>query len=180
MNLLFQSVSGPGALPPLSVAVSVLGPGALYVGARRSLCPAPKALCVGPGALCVGARRSPCRAWRSLAVRLCVALCVGPGALCRAPALLVSGPVLCVGARCVGARRSLCRGPTAGPQLRSACHPSSPARSLFPGENPKASCLGQTMHMHSAWAQNKSHNDAAVLGILWCRHCDLLWSEVCL
>ena len=30
----------------------------------------------------------------------------------------------------------------ADPQLRSACHPSSPARSLFPGENPKPYCLG--------------------------------------
>ena len=27
-------------------------------------------------------------------------------------------------------------------QLRSACHPSSPARSLFPRENPKPRCLG--------------------------------------
>ena len=40
------------------------------------------------------------------------------------------------------------RGPPApirvrGPPLRSACHPSSPARSLFPGENPKPYCLGE-------------------------------------
>ena len=30
----------------------------------------------------------------------------------------------------------------ASPQLRSPCHPSSPERSLFPGENPKPYCLG--------------------------------------
>ena len=32
---------------------------------------------------------------------------------------------------------------SAGPQFRSACHPSTQARSLFPGENPKPYCLGE-------------------------------------
>ena len=34
---------------------------------------------------------------------------------------------------------------SAGLQLRSACHPSSPAPSLLPGENPKAYCLGENI-----------------------------------
>ena len=61
------------------------GPGALCVGARRSLCQAPALSVSGPGALCVRPRRC----------------------LCRGPALSVSGP----GAVCVGARRSLCQAP---------------------------------------------------------------------
>ena len=36
----------------------------------------------------------------------------------------------------------------AGPQLPSVCHPSSPARSLFLGENPKPDCLGDYVHLH--------------------------------
>ena len=112
-------VSGPSAV---SVGFSGLyvGPGALCVGARRSLCRGP-ALCVG-NALCVGARRfvsgpgAPCvGAQRSLSgstsgpgapfPRLSLS---GPGVLCVGPRRFLSGP----GAPYVGARRSVCRAPT--------------------------------------------------------------------
>ena len=69
--------SGPSGLCVTYCALSASGPGALFVGARRSLCRGPAlslcqgpALFVGPGALRVGA-------WRSLF---------------RGPALSVSGP----------------------------------------------------------------------------------------
>ena len=87
------SVSGPGVFP-----LSLSGPGALCLGARRS-----------SDALCVAA-------WRSLCQGLALFLCQGP-------ALSVSGP----GRFCVGARRALCRGPhpratypVRGPQLSPA------------------------------------------------------------
>ena len=162
-------VSGLAALS-LSRAptLSVSGPGALCVRARcegpalcrslwQDLCRAPAfsplsvlspaALSLfvsGPNAFCVRPRCSLCRA--PACRRAPGALCVGPGAfhVGRRPALSVSGP----GALCVGTRHSLCRGrPSgfAGPQLRSACHPSSPARSLFPGENPKTYCLEENI-----------------------------------
>ena len=63
-------VSGPDALDVRPRPLSVPGPSALCVGARRSR-----------SALCVGARRSLCRAQHSAG-----ALCAGPLAhLCRAP-----------------------------------------------------------------------------------------------
>ena len=104
--------------------------GALCVGPQRSLRQGPAlsaswgaALSVsGPGA--VGARHSLCRAPRSL---------------CRGPALFVSGP----GALCVRVALSVSSLASHGPQLRFVCHPFSPARSLFPGENPKPYCLGE-------------------------------------
>ena len=91
-----------------------LCPSALCVGPRRSLCRGPALSVSGPGALCVGARLSLCRP-------------------CRAPALSVSGP----SALCVAPKAFIW---SAGPQLRSACRPSSPARSLFQGENLKPYC----------------------------------------
>ena len=141
-------MSAPGAL-----ALSLSGPGALCVGARRSsdtlyvaarlslsqssalsrsLCRGPAvsvarpgalSLVSAPGALCVRARRSLCP---GPAVSVS-----GPGALsvsglCRAPAL------------CVGARRSLCRGPAflcQGPAL----FVSGPGVSV---SGPGAICVG--------------------------------------
>ena len=91
MNLLFHSVSGPGALPPLSVT----GPGAvsvLSVGSPRSLCPAPAVSVLGPG--CVGPRRSLCRGPAlSVSALLCRAL---PLSRCpsRTPTLSFLGPAL--------------------------------------------------------------------------------------
>ena len=130
MNLLFQSLSGPGALPPLSVpgpsAVSVL-----CVGPRRSLCSPRRSLCwgppsmSGPDALCVGPG----------------ALCLGPGALCVGPpALSVSGPsaALCVGPFCVGPRRSLAV--HLGPQRSPFCF--WPQRSLCRGPSAALSVSG--------------------------------------
>ena len=90
-------VSGPGALPPLSVS----GPGAvsvLCVGPQRSLCPAPAVSVLGPGALCV------------------VLSVLGP-------ALSVSGR----SALCLGARRSLCRGGALRPLSVSGPSVSGPA-----------------------------------------------------
>ena len=113
--------------------------------------------------LCVGPRRSLCRGpTLSVGASLCRARCQG---LCRRASVLshnsVSGPAVsgpgafCVGAQrspafsvgvCVWVRRSsldaLCVAPRRS-LLRSACHPSGPARSLFPGENPKPYCLGE-------------------------------------
>ena len=107
-------------------ALFVSGTGALYVGARRSLCWASTPILLN--ALCVGLRRSLRRS-SALSGAVCVGpavlsqsfcvgprrLCVGLGrSLCRAPALFVSGPsalcvALCVGpgALCVGPRRCL-------------------------------------------------------------------------
>ena len=118
---------GPRRSLRLGPVLSVLGSGALC-----------RALCVGPGALCVRARRSLCQA-SALSVSGPGALCVGPGWLCGA------SPLSC----CLRHSLCRCRGPTlsvsppirsAGPQLRSVCHPSSQARSLFPGGNPKPYC----------------------------------------
>ena len=102
--------------------VSMSGPGALYVGARRS---GPALFVSGPGASCVGARRSLCRGpvlsvesrRRGPAVLSQDSLC-HVGGLCVGPRRFLSdrrarrsfvgaGP----GALCVGARRSVCRGP---------------------------------------------------------------------
>ena len=90
--------------PPLSgclcwaPALSVSGPGALCVGAWRSLCRGLALSVSGPGALCVRPWCSLCRAL-ALSVSGPGALCVGPvlsvsgpGALCRAVVLSVSGP----------------------------------------------------------------------------------------
>ena len=78
--------------------------------------------------------------------------------LCRGPALSVSARVLSVsgagancdlrsGPRLPPVRCAICVPPiwSAGPQLRSACQPSSKARSLFPGEKPKPYCLGENL-----------------------------------
>ena len=100
--------SSPGALsvgaqrslcrgPALSVSGPALLPGTLFVGAQQSSF---DALCVGPpavscGGLCVGPLSGP--------NAVCVgasSLCQGP-ALCRGPALSASGPgALSVGAQC--------------------------------------------------------------------------------
>ena len=136
-------MSCPGALRR-APALSVLGPDALFVGSRRSLCRGPAlfrhSLCrgqvfseserVGP-AVCRATRRSLTRVGARRSLRLGPALSVsGPGALCvgprrsvcRAPAFSVSG---CVGAGafCVGAGSCLCPAPAAlcqGPAL-SVC-----------------------------------------------------------
>ena len=82
------------------------GPAALCVRARRSLYRAPALPVSGPGALCV-ARRTLCRAPRYLC--LCPALSVsGPAlSMCRAQPLCGPRRSLCWGrAVCVGARRS--------------------------------------------------------------------------
>ena len=149
------SASGPGALcvgprahlcraPALSRG-RALGPA--LDRCRPGAC-LPSALCVGPRAVCVWARRSLC--WfpalsvsglgafslsrRSLSAR---ALFVGRSrrSLCRGPALSVSPDALCIGPGAL--RWSRHAAPwSAGPQLRSACHPSSPARSFFPERTP--------------------------------------------
>ena len=139
-------------------ALSVSGPGALRVGPERS-----------PGALCVGPRRSLCP---GPALDLCQAPALSRRSLCRAGERWAPARSICVGPRACpalsvsGRPRSLCRGPcrvkalsprrsltpihvpihVRGPLTqirRSACHPSSPARSIFPGENPKPYCLGE-------------------------------------
>ena len=119
-------------------AVCFSGPGALCVGARRSVCRAPALFVSGPGALCVGARRSFCRAPAlSLMIRgasqssttlsgpavsvselgaLQRSLCRGPESrrsLSRSasvPNTFASGPGALYGL-CVEAQRSVCRGP---------------------------------------------------------------------
>ena len=100
-----------------------VGPSALCLEPRRSLCRCPglfvsgpalslsglALFVLGPGALCVGARRS------------LGALCRGPTlsrSLCRASALSVSGPSsLCGGRRCLCRARPLCRRLCRGPAL---------------------------------------------------------------
>ena len=158
-------VSGPGALdvgprlplcraPALSpsrpgaLAVLCVGPGALCL-ARRSLCQAPSSR---RAAVCVGARRSLSHLCRTLLRRrLCVHQLRAPPtsnprathAVLRAP---TSDPRVRVppsGPQAPSSDPSA----SAGPQLRSACHPSSPARSLFIGENPKQYCLGENTDM---------------------------------
>ena len=153
VKLLFQSVSGPGALPPLSVS----GPRALCVGFRHSLalCVRPALSvsgCAGTGALCVEPRRSLCRALRP-APALFSAVWVGArrslrrvpapsrGALSFSVSGSVSGPrhspaTLCIGpalsaspsALCVGSRRS-----------RPFCGDPLPALSAT---GPAALCIG--------------------------------------
>ena len=109
MKLLFQSASGPGALPPLSVSA----PGALCVGFWRSL-----------GALCVRARRtlsgpaSPALSVSDLGA-LCVALSVP---LARSLCLAVPGPPQC---------RSACHSDPLA--THPACHPSGPSRCSVSG-----------------------------------------------
>ena len=95
INLLFQSVSGPGALLPLSVS----GPGAVSV-----LCVGPPgALCVA-GGLCVGARRS---------LREGPALCVigARHSVSGGPALFVTGPARGAALFVPGPALFLCRAP---------------------------------------------------------------------
>ena len=151
--VLRTALSGPGTL--------CRGP-ALSVSGRRSLRLSAPALCrcpvlsTCPCSLC----RAPVRSRRSLCLGL--ALCVGAWRfLCRGSSC--QGSALCVGPRrslfssspdlsgwagfeaqlqsaCAPIRVPPIQPP--GPQLRSACHPSSPARSLFSGENPKPYCLG--------------------------------------
>ena len=106
-----------------NVVRSKSGPGALWVGPRRSLCRGPT-LSVGLRSLC----RGPALSLRgpALCVAVCVkvrrssldALCVGPRArrcLCRAPALSASGPGSLLFVSGSGAARrslsGLCRGP---------------------------------------------------------------------
>ena len=140
-------MSGPGAL----CRDPALSPGALCVGARRSLCRGPGpatlslfvlgpstlcgCLCPGPGAVIVGPQRSLCRG-PALSASGPGTLCVlrrsvsGPGVF---PPLCVSGP----GGLCVEARQSLCRAPSssAGPPPRSdprATHPPAQTPSSDP------------------------------------------------
>ena len=116
------------------------GPAVLW-GALSASGPAIGAL----PALSVRARRSLCRvaARRSLSRRSPAAW---PGAFCvvSGPAPLTchlsSGPTRAPSSAILRPRPPA---PT-GPQLTSAFHPSSPARSLFPEENPKPYCLGDS------------------------------------
>ena len=145
------SVSGPGAAPRHSLSGSLSGP------SSRSLCWRPSGLCVrarrfhiwGPVGVCVGGRQSSLNAlWigprRSLSVS-------GPGTLCCVPPIRRCGrpaPIQLRSAYHPSGRRVQSNPPTPrqsgrGPQLRSACHPSSAACSLFPGESPKPYCLGE-------------------------------------
>ena len=157
-------VSGPGTFcrGPALLASGRSVP-ALFVRARRSLCRG-AAVCVSrPNDLCVGARRFLCRASLCVGVRRGdrPALFVsgpplrGPSSEAgsgpssnprpaRPPARIRVPPIRHCGTQL--------RSPPApirvplrpcGPQLESACHPSSPARSLFPGENPRPYCLGE-------------------------------------
>ena len=127
---------------------------ALFVSARHSLYLAAAIsvrVCLEPGLFL----------YRSLA--LFGALCRGPTLSYRAPAISVTvclepglfldyarrSPTvrLCRAAAGPSSRATAARAPSRVPpirhRLRSACHPSSPARSLFPGENPKPYCLGE-------------------------------------
>ena len=177
VNLLFQSVSGPSALPvgpwrcvcplcripALSVsgrpslcwgpALSTSGPGTLCFG-PGALCVGPGALCVRPGALCVGARRSFCvGAQRSLCrALLCRPFCVvprrsGPGAFCQGPALSMSGPS--------GESASEPGGPL--PRL-------SYSRSGFSGLWPGALCVGaRRSFCVGAWSRDPALSRALAL-----------------
>ena len=160
---------GPGAFCVLSLAVSGPAPNTVCQ-ARRSLCRAPAlsvsgccarplSICVGVrrlGTLCVGARRS-----LPLSVSGPGALCVSAPSSLRAPA-----PIRTLRAPSSDIRSALALHATyplptnprathpgrkstapirvwsAGPQLRSACHPSSPARSLFSRREPQALLFG--------------------------------------
>ena len=126
--------------------ICVSGPGALCVETRRSVCRSPALFVSGPGALSIGL-------WRSLSG--CVwnpdCFCIGArlfSALCRGPALSsglsVSGQgALCRrgGPRCCR-RLGRCLCEASAVSVSGPGHPSSPARSFFPGENPKPYCLG--------------------------------------
>ena len=115
----------------LGPALSVLGPGALCVGPRRSLC---GALCVGtlsflsgPSALCVGPQ---CGALSVSGLALSVPVC---RSLCQAPAL---GTLLPLSVSDPGISRSLCRSsdPRVHGPLRSACHPSGHRSACHPSD----------------------------------------------
>ena len=100
------SASARRSLAALSASVS--GPWrshAVCVGPWRSLCRAPALSVLGPGAPCVGARRfSRCLCWASaLSVS---SLCGGTLSIALRRSLSLSG------ALCVRARRSLCGAPT--------------------------------------------------------------------
>ena len=105
------------------------GPGALCVGARRSLCRGPRSVS-GPGALCVGARRSCVGARRSLG-RGSALSGVGVEARCSsAKTLCLEGPGdLCVRSRCFLSRSpgALCRGSVSGPGAPCGALCRSPA-----------------------------------------------------
>ena len=123
---------------PLSVGarLSVLGPGALCVGARRSLHRGPLLLVSGPGALCRESASEPGGPLPRLYFPGTDGLCVeAQRSVRRGPA----GPTRCLsgpGALCVGARRgdrcSLCRArrSVSGPGAlcvrarRSVCRPA--------------------------------------------------------
>ena len=168
-------VGAPSVVPPplsrcpsCAPTLSSLSPGAISLGARRSPCQGSalfRDLCRAPpslsglrllfrssalfSALCVEARRSVCESRRSLSGSR-RSLYWGP-AVSR-PTICVSGhgaPTLFV--RC---RRSVCPSPaTPSSDPRAThpppSHPSNPARSLLPGENPKPYCLGDYMIIYT-------------------------------
>ena len=149
-----------------ALALSVSGPGALCVGPQRCLSSFSAALCVGPrpsgpgASLCrVPALSRPQRAPAALCrapalsvsgpgtLRLSVS---GPGTLRRSHVLgsgafeapappVLSSPALSVSGTSLSGPSPIW---SAGPLLRSACHPCSPSPSLFPGENPKTLLFG--------------------------------------
>ena len=127
-------------------ALFASGPGALYVEARHSSYQAPALsvrVCLEPRVFLY--RRSAlfsaplCRGRRSPAVSPCrdPALCVGVCVGARGSPLVSGTGSLSLYRGCVTAA------PIRVPPIRPGgppvpiCHPSSPARSLFPGENPK-------------------------------------------
>ena len=64
----------------------------------------------------------------------------------RTPAQIthpVRGPHIRVPAQISDVPATRIRVPPIRRRLRSACHPSSPVRAFFPGENPKPYCLGE-------------------------------------
>ena len=89
----------------------------------------------------VGARCSPCRAPAVSASGLSVS---GSGALCRGPALSVF------------VAHIRCHGPPAQ-------NPSSPARSLFPGEKPKSYCLGDQISQQQP--RKRAHGPHTIFGL---------------
>ena len=125
------------------------GPGAVRPRHSLALC---VRICVGPALspLCVRVSAHPSGA-RALASNPRAPWCRGPpsaplrrAALIRVPPSLASPPTPTFALICVPPIQ-IHMPPirSAGPKLRSACHPSSPARSFFPGENPKPYCLGK-------------------------------------
>ena len=135
------SVSGPGPLCVGPSMLSVSDPAALSLSVSG-----PSTLCVGAGALCVGPRHSLCRGPGALCIepRHSFAVCVGPR---HSLSLFVVGPGPAAQVRLIrmspirSTRAPNACSPIRAPssdarQLRSTCHPSSPARSFFPGENP--------------------------------------------